>query len=90
MIQVIAVLGPYPHAAVSSYFGEEGVPGSFFWKTGIVPQYEAVVAGNIEFWWLRSPVLGTAAVALAAIMGLSGYRLVRMFRGGSVPTLESA
>ena len=31
----------------------------------------------------RRVVLGTAAVALIAIMGLSGFRLVRMLRGDS-------
>jgi len=90
LIQVIAVLGPYQHAAVSSYFGDEGASASYFWKTEIIPQFRAVVAGNIEFWWLRSPLLGVAAVTLAAIMGISGYRLVRMLRAGPDPGLDSA
>jgi hypothetical protein len=81
-VQVPAVLLP-PHAeAFQKYFG--GVPGTldYFSKSEIVPQVRTLLAGNVELWFLDSPVKLVLGLLLMAMGMASGYYAYRVFRVG--------
>jgi 4-amino-4-deoxy-L-arabinose transferase-like glycosyltransferase len=82
-VQLPAVLLPPQIKAFYEYFG--GVPSTidYFVKSEIVPQTRTLLAGNVELWFLDSPVKLVLGLLLMAIGMASVYYAHQVFRPGS-------
>ena len=67
-IQLMGVLLPLQRIAIIQYLGGFPTAADFFLKPEILPQAKAVLAGNVELWFLEGPVKGVAGAVLAAIL----------------------
>jgi hypothetical protein len=77
-VQVVPVLVPYQHAAVTGHFADYPSPQRYFTTSEIVPHIRSLAAGGIELWWLRTPVLGVMGMCLILILCWAARRLIRI------------
>jgi hypothetical protein len=68
VVQLIGVLLPLQRIAIIQYLGGFPTVADFFLKPEILPQAKAVLAGNVELWFLEGPAKGAAGAVLAAIL----------------------
>ena len=76
-VQLVPAIVPYQHAAVARHFAEQPSPQRYFTSTEIVPHLQALTAGGIELWWLRTPLLGVVGVCIILFQVYLGRRLVQ-------------
>jgi 4-amino-4-deoxy-L-arabinose transferase-like glycosyltransferase len=67
-IQLIGVLLPLQRLAVLKYLGGLPTSSDLFLKPEILPQARAVLAGNVELWFLDGPIKGAAGGVLVAVL----------------------
>jgi len=82
-VQLVPALVPYQHAAVARHFADLPSPQHYFTTTEIVPHFQELAAGGIEFWWLRSPLLGAVGVCLILFQMYVARRLVKTMKPSS-------
>jgi hypothetical protein len=89
-VQLPAALLPPQPEAFHEYFG--GIPTTldYFVKSEIVPQVRTLLAGNVELWFLDSPIKLTLGLSLMAIGMASVYYAYRGFRAGKTGTRVSS
>jgi hypothetical protein len=81
-VQLIPALVPYQHAAVARHFADLPSLQRYYTTTEITPHLQALAAGEIELWWLRSPFLGAIGVCLILLQVSLGRRLFQKVRSG--------
>ncbi len=88
--QLPAVLLPPQTEVFREYFG--GIPSTldYFAKSEIVPQARTLLAGNVELWFLDTPIRLALGLLLMAISMASAYYAYRVFRIGSGSIRASA
>lgn len=79
-VQLVPALVPYQHAAVARHFSDQPSPQRYFGSTEIVPHLQELAAGEIEFWWLRSQLLGLIGLCMVVLQVYLARRLIQALR----------
>ena len=77
-IQVPAVLAVHDPAALIDFHAPfRRDPWQHFWQWDAVAQSRSMLSGNIELWWLASPVRAGIGFFIACVGGIAGFRAAR-------------